>query len=85
VPYPTEPGVLEFELLLSRWSRRIAGETDDLTALLDPCGIALVLTGPTGVCFLYLIGFRSVHIPRFVTWGHIRKILPFVDLFLDPW
>jgi hypothetical protein len=50
-----------------------------LAALLNSQRIALVAVCPTGVCFLHLISFAAVHIPRLVTWRGVGEILVFVD------
>ena len=62
------------------------GEAENLRAILDSRGIALMSpVRTTAVDLGNIIGFSSMHIPRFVTWGGIREILGFLDLFTVNW
>jgi hypothetical protein len=56
-------------------------EAEHLRAVLDARGVALMSpVRITPVNLGDIIGFATVHIPRFVTWGGVGEILGFLDL-----
>jgi hypothetical protein len=80
VPYSAKPCVRELEFPFPS-AGRIAGEADNLTAMFDSLGIPM-MPGKlaASIRLLYFVGFRSVHIPRFVTWRKVGEILIWLDL-----
>jgi hypothetical protein len=61
-------------------------EPQNLGAIFHPLGIAMMAREYTATKHLgNIVGFPSVYIPRFVTWGNIGKILVIVDLLLVNW
>jgi hypothetical protein len=66
---PTEPGRFQFQFGGNAALGRVAGKANDLTALLNPNSVTVMLLERTAtVDFTYIVSFAPVSIPRFILW-----------------
>jgi hypothetical protein len=83
-PHPTKERIGKFKFVLFG-RERIVGKPQDLGTILHSLRIAMMTRERTAAEYLgNIVGFSPMHIPRLVTWGHVREILGFLDpLFLN--